>query len=166
MLKLSKMSDYATVIMTALAAEPGRLRSAQDLAERTHVSPPTVSKLLKVLTRGGLVESLRGAQGGYRLSRAPERISVADIIAALEGPIALTQCSVHQGCCSLEPHCGVRANWRLINNAIRRSLESVSLAQMAMPLHRHPGESRDPVPLIQMPAAKPLDSGLRRNDGA
>lgn len=146
MLKLSKMSDYATVLMTALAAEPGRLRSAQDLAERTHVSPPTVSKLLKILTRGGLVESLRGPRGGYRLSRAPELISVADIIAALEGPIGLTQCSVHQGCCSLEPHCRVRTNWRLINNAIRRSLESVSLAQMAAPLRsRHPREGGDPI---------------------
>jgi FeS assembly SUF system regulator len=91
MLKLGKMADYGTMLMTVLAAEPGRQYSAQELATRTHVAAPTVSKLLKQLTRGGLIASLRGAQGGYRLARPAESITVADVIAAIDGPIALTQ---------------------------------------------------------------------------
>ncbi len=146
MLKLSKLGDYATLLMTALAAEPAHLHSAQQLARRTHVSAPTVSKLLKLLTRAGLVESIRGAQGGYRLARPPERITVADVVSALEGPFGLTECSTHKGGCGIEQSCGVRANWRLINHAIQRALEAVTLAQMAMPMHRPPRE----MPLIPM----------------
>ena len=147
MLKLSKLTDYATVLMTALAADPARLHSAHELADRTHVAEPTVAKLLKQLTRGGLVESLRGAQGGYRLARPAGKITMADIIAVLEGPIALTQCSVHKGGCAIEPHCGVRSNWRLINSAIRAALEAVTLAEMTMPLRR----SHPEFPLIATP---------------
>ena len=138
MLKVGKLADYGTMIVTVLAAEPERLYSAQDLATRTHVAAPTVSKLLKQLTRGGLVESLRGARGGYKLSRLPAEITVADVIAAIDGPIGLTQCSVHKGDCAVESTCGVRGNWRLINTAIHQALRSVTLADMARPLHRAP----------------------------
>jgi len=148
MLKLSKLSDYATVLMTQLAAAPGRLHSAQELAGRTHVAAPTVAKLLKLLAKSELVESIRGAQGGYRLAKPAAMVTVADIIRVIDGPIALTQCSVHKGCCAIEPYCGVRSNWRLINNAIRSSLESVTLAQMAAPLRR----SHPEFPLIQAAA--------------
>jgi FeS assembly SUF system regulator len=160
MFKLGKLTDYGTVIMTVLAADPARLRSAHELADTTHVSAPTVSKLLKRLTQGGLVESIRGVHGGYRLARPPEQITVADVIAALEGPFGLTECSVSKGCCTIESHCGVRANWRLISHAIRNALESVTLAQMTAPLkRRHPGESRGPEsPLLYAPAK---DSGFR-----
>lgn len=130
MLKLSKLADYATVLMTAVAREPAQTHTGQGLAERTHIPPPTVAKLLKTLTKAGLLESLRGARGGYRLARAAERISVADIIGALEGPIAVTDCSSHGGACNLETDCATRANWRLINTAIRGALEAVTLAQM------------------------------------
>ena len=136
MLKLGKLADYGTMIVTVLAAEPDRMHSAQDLAARTHVSPPTVSKLLKQLTKGGLVESLRGSHGGYKLARMPAQITVADVIAAIDGPIGLTECSVHKGDCAVESTCGVRGNWRLINTAIHQALKSVSLADMAKPLHR------------------------------
>jgi FeS assembly SUF system regulator len=136
MLKLGKLADYGTMIVTVLAAAPERLYSAPELASVTHVSPPTVSKLLKQLTKGGLVESLRGAHGGYKLSRAPADITVADVIAAIDGPIGLTECSVHKGDCAVESTCGVRGNWRLINTAIHQALKSVSLADMAKPLHR------------------------------
>lgn len=136
MLKLSKLTDYATTLMTAMAADTPRVYTAQELAEQVHVSAPTAAKLLKLLARGGLVESLRGAHGGYRLSRAPEKITVADIIGAVDGPIAVTECSEHQGGCSIESSCSTRANWRLINSAIRQALEAVTLAQMALPLHR------------------------------
>lgn len=147
MLKLGKLTDYATVLMTVLAAEPARPVPTRELAERTHVSPPTVSKLLKLLAGHGLVESQRGVQGGYRLARPAARITVADIIAAFEGPIAVTQCSVHKGGCTIEPYCGVRSNWRLINGAIRTALEAVTLEQMARPLAARRREH----PLIQSP---------------
>ena len=136
MLKLGKLADYGTMIVTALAVEPARLYSAQELAGRTHVSAPTVSKLLKLLTKAGLIESLRGAKGGYKLVRAPDQITVADVIAAIDGPIGLTQCSVHKGDCAVESTCGVRGNWRLINTAIHQALKSVTLADMAKPMGR------------------------------
>lgn len=141
MLKLSKLADYATVLMTAIAADPARVHNGHELAGRTHVPAPTVAKLLKALARGGLLESLRGVHGGYRLTRQPEAVSVADVIRALEGPIAVTQCSDHHGTCSIEASCATRANWRLINGAIRQALEAISLAQMAAPLRRG-GEAR------------------------
>ncbi|MGQ0587450.1 MAG: SUF system Fe-S cluster assembly regulator [Gammaproteobacteria bacterium] len=162
MLKLGKLADYGTMIVTVLAAEPERLYSAQDVATRTHVAAPTVSKLLKLLTKTGMVESLRGAHGGYKLARPAAAITVADVIAAIDGPIGLTQCSVHKGDCAVESTCGVRGNWRLINAAIHQALKSVTLADMAVPARR-PGESRDPASFI-VKFHKPLDSGLRRND--
>lgn len=153
MLKLGKLTDYATVLMTVLAANPLRAMPTRELSERTHVAAPTVSKLLKALARNGLVESLRGVHGGYRLARPAADISVADIIAALEGPIAITQCSVHQGGCAIEPFCGVRNNWRFINRAIRTALDSVSLEQMTLPMRSQPGERPlIPSPLIQAAA--------------
>lgn len=136
MLKLSKLSDYATVLVTAMAADPARTYAAQDLATRAHVSAPTAAKLLKLMTKSGLVESLRGSHGGYRLSRNPSLITIADVICAVEGPIAVTECSEHQSDCSIESSCATRANWRLINRAIRQALEAVTLAQMAAPLKR------------------------------
>lgn len=138
MFKLGKLTDYGTVLMTALAAEPARLQTSQELAGETRLAAPTVAKLLKLLGKAGLVESSRGAHGGYRLARNPERITVADIVAAIEGPIALTQCAVHRGC-GIESHCGVRSNWRVINDAVRSALEAVTLAQMTLPLRRAPG---------------------------
>lgn len=162
MLKLGKMADYGTMIVTVLAGDPARLYSAQDLATHTHVAAPTVSKLLKQLTRGGLVESLRGARGGYKLARNADAITVADVIAVIDGPIGLTQCSVHKGDCAVESHCGVRSNWRLINSAIHEALKSVTLADMAKPMRR-PGEGRDPASFV-VTFRKTLDSGLRRND--
>lgn len=134
MLKLGKLADYGTMVVTVLASDPGRLHPAQELASRTHVAAPTVAKLLKMLTRASVVESLRGARGGYKLARPPEDITVADVIAAIDGPIALTECSVHKGDCAVEAHCGVRSNWRLINTVIRQALQSVTLAQMCEPL--------------------------------
>ena len=136
MLKLSKLSDYATVLITAMAGDAARTWSAQELGVRGHVSAPTAAKLLKLLGKAGLVESVRGAHGGYKLARGPEKISVADIIAAVEGPIAVTQCAQHGGGCSIEGSCATRSNWRLINGAIRRALEAVTLAQMAAPMRR------------------------------
>ncbi|HWU67867.1 MAG TPA: SUF system Fe-S cluster assembly regulator [Stenotrophobium sp.] len=136
MLKLGKLADYATMLMTAMARMPAQVYTAHDLATRTHVAAPTTAKLLKLLSKAGLIESLRGVHGGYRLSREPQRITVAEIVNAVEGPIAVTECSERHSDCSIEASCTTRANWRLINSAIRQALEAVTLAQMATPMRR------------------------------
>lgn len=133
MLRVSKLTDYATVVMTCLAEEGDGVQSAQGLAERSRLELPTVSKLLKQLARAGLVGSFRGVHGGYRLARPAAEISVAEIVAAIEGPFGMTECSVHKGLCGYESHCGVRSNWRKISLAIETALKSVSLADMAAP---------------------------------
>ena len=133
MLRVSKLTDYATEVMTVLAAAPARVHSAQELAERVRLDLPTVSKLLKQLASAGLIESFRGVNGGYRLAREPERISIADIVIAMEGPIGMTECSAQTGLCDHESHCGVRVNWQRINEAIAGALAGVSLADMLKP---------------------------------
>ena len=134
MLRVSKLTDYATVVMTCLVGAGDGVLSAQALAERAHLEVPTVSKLLKQLAQAELVASTRGINGGYRLARAPEQITIADIVTAMEGPIGMTECSAHAGTCGHEPHCGVRVNWQRINQAIAGALESVTLADMVKPL--------------------------------
>ena len=143
MLRISKLTDYATVVMTCLAQAPETVHSAQELAERAHLELPTASKLLKTLAHAGLVESFRGVRGGYRLARAPHRISVADVVAAMEGPFGMTECSAHAGACGHEPHCSVRGNWRRISDAIESALRGVSLADMLEP----PRPARRTIPL-------------------
>jgi FeS assembly SUF system regulator len=138
MLRVSKLTDYATVVMTVLAGTTDSDRSesvlsAQDLAARARLELPTVSKLLKQLAHARLVESFRGVNGGYRLARTPEQISIADIVVAMEGPIGMTQCSAQAGMCDHEPHCGVRVNWQRINQAIASALAGVTLADMLKP---------------------------------
>ena len=130
MLRVSKLTDYATVVMTCLAGDGDGVVSAQALAERARLEVPTVSKLLKQLAQAGLVASTRGINGGYRLARAAERITIADIVTAMEGPIGMTECSAHAGLCDHEPHCGVRVNWQRINHAIANALANVTLADM------------------------------------
>jgi FeS assembly SUF system regulator len=131
MLRIGKLTDYATVILATLAADRTRLLNATTLAERTHIAAPTVSKLLKQLHRAGLVNSTRGTHGGYQLARDPEQISAASILDALEGPIALTECSASTGQCGIEHTCSVGRTWQRLSVAIRRSLSEISLAQLA-----------------------------------
>ena len=133
MLRVTKLTDYATVVLTVLAARPGDVLSASELAERAGLEAPTVSKLLKPLAQVGLVEGFRGANGGYRLSRPAGEISLIEIVEAMEGPLGMTECSVHAGHCGIEDHCGVRANWRRINDVVVEALRSVTLAQMLAP---------------------------------
>jgi FeS assembly SUF system regulator len=133
MLRIAKLTDYATVLMVRLAREPGRCFSASQLADELRVPLPTVAKLLKRLLQAQLLTSVRGAVGGYTLAHAPHAISVADVVQAIEGPVALTECALGKGNCSLEKDCATRANWRLISRAVRVALEAVSLADMALP---------------------------------
>src|SRR5215467_9521900 len=131
MLRISRLTDYATVLLAALAEEPGRVQTAASLAGHTHIAAPTVSKLLKQLQRAGLVVSTRGLHGGYQLARPATQISAAAILDALEGPVALTDCSAGHGNCGIEATCRVGRVWQRLNLAIRRSLSEVSLAQLA-----------------------------------
>ncbi|HET6587869.1 MAG TPA: SUF system Fe-S cluster assembly regulator [Oleiagrimonas sp.] len=133
MLRISRLTDYATVVMTCLAASPGDVLSTAQIAECTRLELPTVSKLLKLLGRAGLVESFRGVNGGYRLARAATEISLADIVEALEGPLGMTECSVATGQCDFESHCSVRGNWQRINQAVGGALKAMSLADMLQP---------------------------------
>lgn len=128
------MADYGTVVMTAMIREPERSRSAAEIAAAIHVPPPTVSKILKMLGRGGLVVSLRGAKGGYLLSRPAAQISLADIIHAMDGPIGMTECSVTPGLCAQEVGCTVRANWLRVNQAVLGVLRGITLDQMIEPV--------------------------------
>ncbi|GHH48240.1 MULTISPECIES: SUF system Fe-S cluster assembly regulator [Gammaproteobacteria] len=134
MLRVTKLTDYATVVLTVLAARPGEVLSANELAEHAGLEPPTVSKLLKPLAQAGLVEGLRGVRGGYRLARAAGEITLIEIVEAMEGPLAITECSQDHGQCGIAHQCGVRSNWRLINDVVADALRGVTLAQMLHPL--------------------------------
>lgn len=131
MLRISRLTDYASVVLATLAQEPERVQTAISLAEQTRIAAPTVSKLLKQLQRANLVTSTRGLHGGYQLARPAAQISAAAILDALEGPVALTDCAAGEGHCGIESNCRVGRVWQRLNSAIRRSLQEVSLAQLA-----------------------------------
>lgn len=133
MLRISKLTDYGTVVLAQMAGNPSAVHTANELAAATRVALPTVSKLLKYFTRAGLVTSQRGARGGYTLARVPEQITAVQIIDAIEGPVAITQCSLSHDRCGIEPVCGVGHNWQRISLTIRDALKTVTLAQLARP---------------------------------
>jgi len=134
MIKLSRMADYGVVLMTQFARDVEALRTAPDMAAASGLPVPTVSKVLKLLTQGGLLESHRGIKGGYALARGPAEISVAQIIGALDGPIALTDCMSADGVvCEIEALCPTRTNWKKINDVLTAALSSVTLAEMTGP---------------------------------
>jgi len=133
-IRINKLTDYGIVIAVRIAKEESeRLHTAREIAEDTHVPQPTVTRLLKQLARSGILASTRGASGGYALAEPPEAISVARLVEALEGPIALTECSEAICNCALEEDCAVEAPWQTISLAVRNALESVTLADMARP---------------------------------
>lgn len=134
MLRMSRLTDYGTVILAHLAQDDGDgLHTTAAVAEQTHLASTTVSKLLKILTRAGLIASVRGAAGGYRLARPASEISAAQIIDALEGPVSITECSVEKHSCDLATVCGVGNAWQRINVAIRAGLDEISLEQLSAP---------------------------------
>lgn len=130
MLRISRLTDYGTMILVYLARQGPKCCAASEVAAGTHVALPTAQKLLKVLARAGLVESVRGADGGYSLARPPAAISAAEIIDVLEGPVAITECSADASHCELEALCLVGDAWQQINRAIRSSLQEISLAEL------------------------------------
>jgi FeS assembly SUF system regulator len=134
MIRLSRMADYGVVVMTFMAWRHHETQTSHQVATGTGLSEATVGKLLKVFARQNLLDSHRGAHGGYELMRKPEDISVAEIVQAIEGPIALTLCvDDHPGRCDVEALCPMRGGWNQINSALREAFEGVSLAAMAFP---------------------------------
>jgi FeS assembly SUF system regulator len=131
MLRISKLTDYGTMVLACLAARPGDRHTATAVAARTRLGLPTVSKLLKSFHRAGLVTSVRGARGGYQLARPASGISAAAIIDAIEGPVAITECSGDHSACDLASSCSTGSAWKSVNLAIRRSLDQLSLAQLS-----------------------------------
>jgi FeS assembly SUF system regulator len=133
MLRISKLTDYGIVLLTDFAERPGATRNARELAESTGLPFPVVGKVLKTLAQEGLLVSHRGARGGYSLARPASAISVAEIIEALEGPIALMECSAGPGHCQKEATCRVRDPWQRIHGAIRSTLARVTLGGLVRP---------------------------------
>jgi FeS assembly SUF system regulator len=131
LIRLSRLADYGVALMTQMALGQGAVHSAQTLAAASGLPMPTVSKLLSALARGGLLDATRGAKGGYRLARPASRISIGDIVGAVDGPIALTQCIEHgPGACGVEVICPSRRGWQAINEGVRRAFAAVSLAEL------------------------------------
>ncbi len=154
MIRLSRLADYGIVMMTQLATRPERFVTAPEISLATGLPVPTVSKILKRLAQSGLLESLRGAKGGYALVRDPEDVAMTEIITAVDGPIALTECTVpSDGACDFEALCPTRTNWRKINDAVVEALSGITLADMTLPspsflpmgpvLPRPPAEERE-----------------------
>lgn len=136
MVRLGKLTDYGLVLMTCMAKSEGMsMRTARDLAAESKLPLSTVSKLLKQLLQSGLLMSHRGAKGGYILAKTPDAVSVVDIISAIEGPMALTECSTDvTGLCNLEPCCPIKSNQQIINQAVRGVLEKITLSDLIQPM--------------------------------
>lgn len=139
MLRISKLMDYGTLMLTHMAIAPKKVYSASGLAASLGLGQATVSKILKMLGQNGLVNSTRGSKGGYSLARSPEQINIAQIIDALDDqPFGLTECTATPGVCSVEADCHIRTNWEKINSVVRKTLEGVTVADMVGPVTDEP----------------------------
>jgi FeS assembly SUF system regulator len=156
MIRIGKLTDYAFILLGRMASVNTRIHAAAELSEQSGVALPTVSKVLKTLARAGIVRSVRGAHGGYVLAGPPENFTLARIIDALEGPIALTECAITESACQQAASCGVRGHWSLINQAIRTALESVTMADLIRPVAAALGEE------VFIPASIPTASRTAR----
>ncbi len=130
MIILSKLADYGVIVATQLATEPARQLNAATLAERTRLPRATVAKLLKALAHSGVVTASRGAAGGYRLARPAEAISIAEVVAAIDGAIGVTQCTIHGPDCTRTEFCSTKPHWKRINDAVGTALAAMTLAEM------------------------------------
>lgn len=138
MLKISKLTDYGTVVMSYLALEPNSIVSASKIAKDVHLNIPTVSKLLKILSEARLVKSYRGTGGGYKLARGIQDITVADVVVAIEGKLAMTECAGETSICTRTTLCAIKENWQIINKVILNALTGVTLEDMIRNLSGHP----------------------------
>lgn len=148
MFKVNKLTDYATVVLITIARSHV-VRSTQHISENTGIPLPTVAKLMKSLNKAGLVKSQRGASGGYSLGRVPAEITLADVIQAVEGPIALTACAdTSDEHCSIEAVCPVQGRWNRVNSAVRAALTQVTLADMVADMNAFGLAPRAPAPAV------------------
>jgi FeS assembly SUF system regulator len=141
-LRISRLTDYGTVVLGHLAGQASSRKSAAEVAANTGLGLPTVSKILKSLAKANLVVSTRGAHGGYHLSRDPALISAAAVIDALEGPVSITECSASDSHCDFAAVCTVGGAWQRINVAIRQALDDISLSDLL--------RSQSPVPRFDL----------------
>jgi FeS assembly SUF system regulator len=131
MFRLSKITDYGIVLLARLARDTaGTTHNARELAAEVDLPAPVVSKILKLLARAGVLESHRGAKGGYTLLRQPHDLTVAEMIRVLEGPVALTQCSAASSSCEHETNCAVRDPWRVISGVVEEALSTITLEDL------------------------------------
>jgi FeS assembly SUF system regulator len=130
MLKISKLADYGAAVLVSIHSSPQQASSATAIAMQVHLPVSTISKLLKLFLRAGIVESLRGKHGGYFLARAPAQISIVHIIQAIDGPLGLTECSIAEGLCTHEHYCPMRTGWQHVNRTVLHALEHMTLEQM------------------------------------
>jgi FeS assembly SUF system regulator len=147
MIILSKLADYGVIVATHLATHSDRQATAAAVAAATRLPQATVAKLLKALAHAGLVVATRGASGGYRLARQGTEISVAEVVAAIDGDIGMTQCSVHADDCERTTYCPTRPHWAAINRAVGTALAAVTLDEMISPFTFLPAAApREAVP--------------------
>jgi len=149
MLRLTKLTDYGILLLTHIAEDETRLFASNDLSNATRIPSPTVSKVLQTLLGAGLLESIRGAKGGYRLARSAAEISVREIIDCFEGDIALTECNLDEGVCDQLSVCATQNNWKRINEAVRGALDNISLKDMT---------EKDFMPVFSIRKAMPIQS--------
>lgn len=134
MLRISKLADYAMLIMGYMAKSEDSVLSANWLAEELHLTLPTTSKVLKMLSEADLVASIRGAEGGYHLARSATTITIADVVMAIEGKVSMTECCAMEGLCNIEAMCAMKANWLKINAMIYSLLSKFTIIDMSKPL--------------------------------
>ena len=134
MIRITRQTDYGILLLSQMASRPlSEVHTAKHAAHESNIPLPMASKILKALAKGGLLVSHRGVKGGYRLATAAERISIGDVIQALEGPIGITECSSNPGACEREGSCPVQTNWKRISVAMRDALDRIPLSDMVMP---------------------------------
>lgn len=147
MIRMNKLTDYGVVLLTTFARDPGQGISARELSTRTGIPQPTVVKLLKTLLKAGLLVSQRGTKGGYALAKLPEEVPVSAVIEALEGPLAITECSM-PGTCEHERRCVARPNWAAVNDVIQAALSRLTLAEMTRPAPARPANLSPLLPSV------------------
>jgi len=135
MIRMTRLTDYGIMLLTLFARdEKHPMKSARDLSVEAKLPLPTVSKILKLLAKHGLLEAHRGVRGGFTLSRKPDAITMATVINALEGPIGVTDCCAPASNCGIENSCIVKSNWMKINRVVFSALDRITLAEMTHPL--------------------------------
>ena len=133
MLRITKMTDYAVLILANLALHDNKLLTAKEIACETHISLPTTQKILKKLNRKNLVISKQGASGGYSLDPETKKLSVATLLEKLDGDLSITQCSSNDDQCEVEDFCNIGNAWQMINQRVQWALNDITLGDLIHP---------------------------------